>query len=194
MKLTRGRTARKEAPSCSLCAVLGGPSVEPPVETTRLTDLPLGVEVLSREAEAHGYRFLRRLIEEWNTGANRFDGQREVLLAASIHGHLVGIGGLNSDPYSRHPGVGRVRHFYVQEAFRRQGVGRHLLEGIVAAARGAFDELHLRTDSAEAARFYEGFGFRRVNYESATHALTLESLEAAQQRSGRGMATMEPRR
>jgi len=64
---------------------------------------------------------------------------------------------------------------YVQEAFRRQGVGRHLLEGIVAAARGAFDELHLRTDSAEAARFYERFGFRRVNYEAATHALTLGS-------------------
>ncbi len=71
------------------------------METTRLTDLPPSVEVLSREAEAHGYRFLRRLIEEWSTGANRFDGPGEVLLAASTHGHLVGIGGLNRDPYSR---------------------------------------------------------------------------------------------
>jgi GNAT superfamily N-acetyltransferase len=142
--------------------------------------LPLGVEVLSREAEALGYRFLRRLIEEWSTGANRFDRQGEMLLAASVQGHLVGIGGLNRDPYSRYPGVGRVRHLYVLEALRRQGVGRHLLECIVAAARGAFDELHLRTNSAQGARFYERFGFRRIDDEAATHALTLGSREAAQ--------------
>ena len=147
------------------------------MEITRVTDLSLGVELLSREAEAQGYRFLRRLIEEWSTGANRFDGPGEVLLAASVAGQLVGIGGLNRDPYSRDRGVGRVRHLYVLEAFRRQGVGQHLLEAIVAAAPGSFRELHLRTDSAQAARFYERFGFRRINDDAATHALPLRGRE-----------------
>jgi GNAT superfamily N-acetyltransferase len=61
---------------------------------------------------------------------------------------------------------------------RRQGVGRHLLEAIVAAAPGAFHELRLRTDSEQAARFYERFGFRRINGEASTHALTIEAKNA----------------
>ena len=164
------------------------------VETTRLTNLPLGLEVLSSEADAQGHRFLRRLIEEWSTGANRFDGQGEMLFGARVQGRLVGIGGLNSDPYLRDPSVGRVRHLYVLEAFRWHGVGQHLLESIVAAARGVFHELHLRTDSDQAARFYERFGFRRINSETATHALTFGTLKPAQQCSGRGTARMEARR
>jgi len=155
---------------------------EPGVETTRLTSLPAGLEVLSNEADARGHRFLRRLIEEWNSGTNRFDGQGEAIFGAMVRGRLVGIGGLNSDPYSRDPGVGRVRHLYVLEAFKRQGVGRHLLEAIVAVAPGAFNELRLRTDSEQAARFYERFGFRRINCEASTHALTIEA-KAAQVRA-----------
>jgi N-acetylglutamate synthase-like GNAT family acetyltransferase len=165
------------------------------VDTTRLTALPRDVDVLSREAEAQGYRFLRRLIEEWNTAVNRFDQQGEVLFAARVQGQLVGVGGLNRDPYSRTRGVGRVRHLYVLEEFRHQGIGTHLLERIVAAARGAFNELHLRTDSSYAGAFYERFGFRRINYERATHALTLGSERPPTMRCrGRGAARMEPRR
>ena len=150
------------------------------METTRLTELPAGIEILSREAEALGFPFLRRLIEEWSTGANRFDGQGEVLFAASLQGRLVGIGGLNRDPYSRDPGVGRVRHLYVLEAFRHQGIGKHLLDSIVEAARGVFSELRLRTYTAQAAGFYERFGFRRINYAASTHTLTVKRQEAAQ--------------
>ena len=77
-------------------------------------------------------------------------------------------------------GVGRVRHLYVVEAFRRQSIGQHLLESIVAEARGVFHELRLRTDSEHAARFYERFGFRGIHGEAATHALTLGSPTAPQ--------------
>ena len=151
------------------------------MDTIRLTALPGDLDVLSREADAQGHHFLRRLIDEWATGANRFVGRGEALFGARIEERLVGVGGLNRDPYLRDLAVGRVRHLYVLAAFRRRGVGRQLVESIVAAARGVFRELRLRTDSEQAARFYERLGFRCVDSETATHAQTLVNQSAARQ-------------
>lgn len=82
---------------------------------------------LLAESEEAGSRIVRRLIEEWASGVNRFDGPGEALLGASVGGRLVGVCGLNLDPYAVEAGVGRVRHLYVLSAFRRLGVGRHLV-------------------------------------------------------------------
>jgi hypothetical protein len=76
------------------------------------------------ESEAAGHPFLRRLVDEWASGRNRFDRPGEVLLAARVGERLAGVCGLNVDPYAAATGVGRVRHLYVCLADRRLGVGR----------------------------------------------------------------------
>jgi GNAT superfamily N-acetyltransferase len=132
------------------------------VTIERLHDLPAdGLEALLADSEQAGSRIVRRLVDEWVSGANRFDQSGKGLFAAWTGGRLVGICGLNVDPYAPEERVGRVRHLYVLSAVRRLGVGRALIAEVVDAARGLFDTLHLRTRNPEAARLYEAFGFRR---------------------------------
>lgn len=144
------------------------------------------VELLA-ESEAAGFLFVRRLVTEWASGVNRFAEAGELLLAARSDGRLIGICGLNRDPYAASERVGRVRHLYVMAAFRRQGIGRRLLDEIIAAARGTYDRLHLRTDSQEAARFYEGLGFQECSdMPDCTHCLELAPGDGSGARSFRG--------
>jgi GNAT superfamily N-acetyltransferase len=143
------------------------------VSITRLHDLPPDAlaDVLA-ESERTGHRFLSRLVEEWESGTNRFARHGEVLFAAVADGRVVGVCGLNADPYLPEPGVGRVRHLYVAAEYRRRGVGRQLVGAVVAAARDAFGVLRLRTESASAARFYEALGFQRcAGVPACTHTL-----------------------
>lgn len=121
-------------------------------------------------------RLVRRLVDEWATGANRFDRLGEGLFGAWVDGQLVGVCGLNVDPYTGEARVGRVRHLYVLSPFRRRGVGRRLIAEVVAAARGPFDTLRLRTQNPEAARLYEALGFRRSDQTAeCTHLMDLAS-------------------
>lgn len=130
--------------------------------------------VLLAESEQAGSRMVRRLVEEWASGANRFDRPGEALFAARIDGRLVGVCGLNVDPYSAEPRLGRVRHLYVLSAYRRRGVGRQLVAEVIAAARGRFDHLRLSTGNPEAARFYERLGFRSAEVAHCTHVLDVK--------------------
>ncbi len=132
------------------------------------------LEILIAESEQQGLRFVRRLAEEWASGANRFDRPGEVLLVATVDGQVVGVCGLNVDPYAAEPKVGRVRHLYVLLAHRRLGVGEQLVAAVIAAARGRFVGLHLRTGNPAAARLYERLGFRRrVDRDDCTHVMPL---------------------
>ena len=83
-------------------------------------------------------RLVRRLVDEWRDGSNRFDRPGEALFGAWLDAQLVGVGGLNIDPHAGDPRVGRVRHLYVLVAARRRGVARALLAEIISAARGRF--------------------------------------------------------
>jgi GNAT superfamily N-acetyltransferase len=62
------------------------------------------------------------------SGTNRFNKRGEAIFAASAAGALIGVCGLNVDPYASDPRVGRVRHLYVLSGFRQLGVGRQLVE------------------------------------------------------------------
>jgi GNAT superfamily N-acetyltransferase len=129
---------------------------------------------LAAESERSGLRFVRRLIAEWSSGINRFDQRGEALYAARVNGEIVGACGLNVDPYTAEGRVGRVRHLYVMEAYRRHGIGRQLVTEVIAAARDPFDRLRLRTANPEAARLYEALGFSPCAGEAdCTHALDL---------------------
>lgn len=146
---------------------------EPAVE--RLAQSPADcLGALIAESEAGGLRLVRRLIDEWTSGANRFDRPGEALFVARIAGEIVGVCGLNLDPYAAAPTIGRVRHLYVLLAHRRRGIGRRLMGEVVAAARGRFDRLHLRTRNPAAASLYERLGFRRRDdVPDCTHVLDL---------------------
>lgn len=129
---------------------------------------------LIAESEAHGLRFVRRLADEWTSGATRFDRPGETLLVAAVDGRTVGVCGLNIDPYAARPDIGRVRHLYVLLESRRLGVGRQLVTAVVEAARGRFERLRLRTENPAAARFYEQLGFRPVlDVADCTHVMEL---------------------
>lgn len=131
-----------------------------------------GLDALEDASVREGLRFLPRLREEYERGENQFDQEGEVLLGVFRGAQLVAVGGLNRDPYSGRPAAGRVRHLYVLPSVRREGVGRALVQALIAHARPRFDELVLRTDTAAAARFYEALGFvPDSSIAGATHRL-----------------------
>ena len=128
---------------------------------------------LVAEADAAGYSFVRRLRDAWMSGENRFDRPGETLLTARVDGRLLGIGGLNIDPFAQSPRIGRLRHLYVARDARRLGIGSALVRHILAAAPPHFSIVRLRTDSPDAAAFYVRLGFRPTDEAGATHILPL---------------------
>jgi GNAT superfamily N-acetyltransferase len=145
---------------------------------------------LVEDSEAQRVRFVRRLVDEWTSGVNRFDLPGEELFvawsgarpgdaaerSAGAVDHprrVIGVGGLNIDPYVTARGVGRVRHVYVLTSDRRSGVGAQLVKAIVDAAHGRFEVLRLRTGNPAAAHLYERLGFERVDLPECTHTMAL---------------------
>ena len=141
-----------------------------PIEKLTLSELrPLLDESLSE-----GYSFIQTLWDEYKSGRNRFDGQGARLLSVFDDQHLIGVGGVQRDPYLNRTDVGRVRHVYVLRVYRREGVGKRLLEGLIEHARVHFNVLTLRTQTEAAAAFYEAIGFdNRPEFPDATHCLWL---------------------
>jgi GNAT superfamily N-acetyltransferase len=129
---------------------------------THIDELPLDrFAPLLAESEAAGYRFLRRVANEWASGVHRFDGPGEALLVATDGDRWVGVCGLSIDPYLGDPRVGRIRNVYVLAACRGNGIARRLVEDAIRRARGRFDRLRLRAEETGPARLYESLGFRR---------------------------------
>ena len=129
---------------------------------------------LLAESEQQGFGFVRRLVEEWESEANRFDRPGEALFVARVGDDVVGVCGLNVDPYAGDPKIGRVRHLYVLVPHRRSGIGEQLVADVLEAAQGRFARLHLRTTNATAARLYERMGFRRTAARDHTHVLDVD--------------------
>lgn len=135
-----------------------------------VTALQPEVDGLRTEAIGDGFRFMERLITDWESGSNRFDQPGECFLGAFSGADLVGVGGLNRDPYVRGGTTGRIRHLYVRRSTRGQGVGSALLRRLLDEANAAFDLVRLRTDRREAAAFYLSHGFLSVTDAYASHA------------------------
>jgi GNAT superfamily N-acetyltransferase len=119
----------------------------------QLTDLPYQIGALEREATEEGFNYLRRLVSEWRTGSNRFDKPGECLLAVTDSGILVGIGGLNADPYRPDGTTARLRRLYVAKAFRRRGIGEALVSALLEKASLQFRLVRLSTDTESASTF-----------------------------------------
>jgi len=141
-----------------------------------LRSLPGDLDELIEISLEEGHGLLQRLRQEWGDGSNRFDQPGELLLEARLGPRLVGIGGLNRDPYLSNPEVGRIRHVYVHSAVQRSGVGRALVSALLEHAGGRFEVVRLRTFTEEASRFYEALGFTAAPDEpDATHRVVLDS-------------------
>jgi len=120
------------------------------VAIERLSDVASGdVAGLLSDSERLESRIVRRLVDEWTDGTNRFDRPGEALF-------------------------GGVRHLYVLTASRRLGVGRQLMIRVIERAGDRFDSLRLRTHNEHAARLYLGMGFRTYSgMGEFTHVLQL---------------------
>ena len=106
---------------------------------------------------------------EWQSGANRFGLSDERLAGALDGDDLVGVCGLNRDPYAGAPDVGRLRHLFVAPASRRRGVAFALVEDLLASACRTFRVVRLRTGTPEATAFYAERGFVPVVNGTASH-------------------------
>jgi GNAT superfamily N-acetyltransferase len=115
-----------------------------------------------------------RLCEEWRQGVNRFQREGEAFYLGRSEGHILGVGGVNLDPYCNSREIGRVRRLYVVAEYRRRGVGRTLVERAIQEARRSFRELRVRAGSADAAAFFVALGFEAIRDPAdATHRLLL---------------------
>jgi ribosomal protein S18 acetylase RimI-like enzyme len=151
-------------------------------EVQRIRYLPIQefTEMLA-ESKIAGFRAIERLVTDWETGINRFDRPGEALFIArqgapqsgSGSDRILGVCGLNRDPYTDSSKTGRVRRLYVMQDSRRQGTGRTLVHQVIEVAKLSFDRLHVRTTNPMAAQFYQSLGFMPCHDESATHTLNL---------------------
>ncbi|WOF75382.1 GNAT family N-acetyltransferase [Parvibaculaceae bacterium PLY_AMNH_Bact1] len=134
-----------------------------------------GFPKLEAAATAEGHAFLKRMQDDWEAGTNRFSRPGEYVVGISLGDELVAIGGLNKDPYAIEATTGRLRHLYVSTDHRRCGVGRGLVDTLLSQAGSYYHRIRLRTDSAEAAAFYESYGFQPTREPDATHSLRLNT-------------------
>jgi GNAT superfamily N-acetyltransferase len=151
------------------------------VDIRRIRTLPRDeLDALLGESSAEGFRFVARLVDEWEAGRERFDAPGAVLLGAFEGTALLAIGGLTPDPYGGDPAVGRLRHVYVRASARRRGVGRRLVTALEDRAAARYGALVLRTDTAAGARFYEAVGYAALPAGgTATHRRRLDDRAGA---------------
>jgi len=131
------------------------------------------LSVLCEPADTEGYSFVSRAATEWADRTNRFDGPGEGFLIAHLGKELVGMCGLNIDPFLSDPRVGRLRHLYVDPAQRRRGIAARLVFACLDLASDSFDRVRLRTYDPTAIEFYLATGFAPVAEPSATHTTTI---------------------
>lgn len=137
-----------------------------------VSDRPPDLHELLTASLAEGHGLVQTALNDWTTGTNRFDQSGEAFFLAMLDDAIVGICGLNIDPYSNDPKLGRIRHLYVLPAHRRRHFGLRLLEACLARAEDVFDRVRLRTFELVAARFYESIGFEVSEEQYATHSIS----------------------
>ncbi|KKI91050.1 hypothetical protein WQ54_16995 [Bacillus sp. SA1-12] len=138
--------------------------------------LTINIQSLLIQSKKEGFRFVKRLVNDLKTGENTYKQPGEVLFGVfNSEGSLVAIGGINIDPFSNIPYIGRLSRFYVSKEYRRKGLGRLLLKKIIAEASNDFNILVLHTDTKLANFFYTCTGFSKGNlYPKSTLYMELQ--------------------
>lgn len=68
---------------------------------------------LVQDSEEEGFNFLIRLINGYKNKVNVFNKTGECLYGIFQGDMLIGVGGLNEDPYTKDNKIGRLRRFYI---------------------------------------------------------------------------------
>ena len=138
-----------------------------------LTELPQDqIGPLLAASEAEGFQFVRRVVNEWESGANRFTGKGEALLGYFVGERLVAICGLTRDPYQTEATVGRLRNLSVLPEHRGRSIGAALTRRVIELAESAFQVLRLRAATPRAAELYERLGFTATKeLDNCTHVI-----------------------
>lgn len=142
----------------------------------RIEDLKkIDVSKLVTESEEEGYRFLTRLVHDYEDGSNTFNKDGEALYGVwEGPEKLVAIGGLNQNSHTDNKDEARLLRFYTLGDARRQGVGSQLLSELVNHAKGKFKTITCRTESAKADAFYRANGFKEAHdAPDTTHVMNL---------------------
>jgi GNAT superfamily N-acetyltransferase len=138
-------------------------------------ELPVeGIDRLQAEARVEGYDFIDTLVDDWTNAANRFDGPGEMMLGCFEDETLIAVGGLNVDPFTREPWIGRIRRVYVRREWRNKGIGAAMMTSLIEEASEHFRCVRLRAESPDAARLYERLGFVAIENPDATHILEFD--------------------
>ncbi|WP_045047285.1 GNAT family N-acetyltransferase [Rouxiella chamberiensis] len=133
-----------------------------------------GFSRLKEESMSNGFNMLRRLEDNWLNGQNRFDKPGENLLGFYADGLLIGVCGLNQDPYMASVRAGRLRHLYVGVKWRRRQVGKILLREILEGSGRWFDFINTNAPPSAFA-FYERAGFITLaDNSTVTHRLYIK--------------------
>ena len=150
--------------------------VNPAMIIEKVTSLNLDQIIeLVEESYSEGHNFGKRFVDEYFNGYNRFDKPGESLYVARVEDMVIGICGLNIDPFLNRIDVGRVRRFYVLSKYRGNGIGKELLRTIVIEAKKSFKKLTLYTENPIADNLYTSMGFLRVDgIDNVSHILNIE--------------------
>ena len=128
------------------------------------------IEGLREAAHNEQIEFVERCHVDWTSSENQFDARGEGFwLAVTSLGQVVGMVGLNIDPYLNDPSIGRLRHLYVHPDHREGGVGTELVTAAMQSALGEFKRVRLRTPGDRADAFYDNYGFERSMSDTASH-------------------------
>ena len=144
----------------------------------RVVNLPMDIhQELSIASSREGFPSINWLIDEWTNGKNTFSLPGESFYEARVNGRLVGVCGLNLDPYGTDLSLGRLRRLYVLPELRRKGVGRLLVSRVLKDAHGHFKVVRLMTLDNHSALFFEALGFSKViGEERVSHTIQLNPL------------------
>ena len=146
------------------------------IDISRVVTVPpdLEEELLPASID-EGFKSVRWLRHDWAEGDNRFSEPGEAFYVARMGGRLVGVCGVNRDPFVDDARVCRLRRLYVLPQSRRMGVGRRLVLRAVEDAGTQFSAIRLRTFDSESAKFFEALGFTEVERgEGATHVKVID--------------------
>lgn len=128
------------------------------VQIVRVGDaMPDGFDRLRDEARSDGWTHMDRLEAAWTAG-ELLDCEQAVF-AALVCGELAGICALTTEPSGALPNAYRMRHFYVGEAFRGQGVGRALAGALIQQGLSLSNDLTVNAVRPGSRAFWEAMGF-----------------------------------
>ncbi|NKW84378.1 GNAT family N-acetyltransferase [Bacillus cereus] len=125
---------------------------------------------LVQESKEEGFKFLKKLINEYENELNTFNKSGECLYGIFQGEKLIGIAGLNADPYTENNKIGRLRRFYIAKDYRRIGLGKLLLNKLLSHTEKYFKVVVLHTDTKQGDVFYTANGFvKREVYKRSSH-------------------------